>query len=172
MLHFCWRGAVLAIAFQIELQSLIHYSDVIMSAMASQITDVFIVCSTDCRGADQSKHQSSASLAFMRGTTSDPGRFPSQRASNTENVSIWWRHRALIRITDKRPYEDWHDHSQNVRLENQYTVMDSATVKTSHVHASSPSTKYKNSVLDCRYESTCIKRMGYFTRYFQSFLIQ
>ena len=40
-----------------------HYSDVIMSAMASQITGVLIVCTTVCSGADQS----SASLAFVRG---------------------------------------------------------------------------------------------------------
>ena len=38
-----------------------------MSAMASQITGVSMVCSTVCSGADQRKHQSSASLAFMRG---------------------------------------------------------------------------------------------------------
>ena len=56
-----------------------HYGDIIMSAMVSQITSVSIVCSTVCSGADQRKHQSSASLAFVRG-------FPSQRASNAENV--------------------------------------------------------------------------------------
>ena len=44
-----------------------HYSDVIMSAMASQITGVWMVCSTVCSGADQRKHQSSASLVFVRG---------------------------------------------------------------------------------------------------------
>ena len=44
-----------------------HYSDVIMSTMASQITGVSIVYSTVCSGADQRKHQSSASLAFVRG---------------------------------------------------------------------------------------------------------
>ena len=38
-----------------------------MSAMASQTTGVSIVCSTVCSGADQRKHQSSASLAFARG---------------------------------------------------------------------------------------------------------
>ena len=38
-----------------------------MSAMASQITGVSIVYSTVCSGADQWKHQSSASLAFVRG---------------------------------------------------------------------------------------------------------
>ena len=44
-----------------------HYNDVIMSAMASQITGVSIACLTVCSGADQRKHQSSASLAFVRG---------------------------------------------------------------------------------------------------------
>ena len=39
--------------------------------MASQFTGVSIVCSTVCSGADQRKHQSSVSLAFVRGTTSD-----------------------------------------------------------------------------------------------------
>ena len=45
-----------------------HYSDVIMSMMAFQITGVPIVCSTVCPGADQRKHESSASLAFVRGS--------------------------------------------------------------------------------------------------------
>ena len=40
-----------------------HYNDVIISAMASQITCLTIVYS----GADQRKQQSSASLAFVRG---------------------------------------------------------------------------------------------------------
>ena len=38
-----------------------------MSAMASQITSLTIVYSTVYSGADQRKHQSSASLSFMRG---------------------------------------------------------------------------------------------------------
>ena len=44
-----------------------HYSDVIMGAMASQITNLMIVYSTVYSGADQRKHQSSASLAIVRG---------------------------------------------------------------------------------------------------------
>ena len=44
-----------------------HYSNVIMSSTASQITGVSIVCSIVCSEADQRKHQSSASLAFVRG---------------------------------------------------------------------------------------------------------
>ena len=65
-----------------------HYDDVIMSTMASQITSLTIVYSTVFSGADQGKHQSSASLAFVRGIH----RGPAQMASNEENVSIWWRH--------------------------------------------------------------------------------
>ena len=43
-----------------------HYNDVIMSALASQITSVSIVYSTVGSGANQRKHQSSAALAFGR----------------------------------------------------------------------------------------------------------
>ena len=44
-----------------------HYNDVTKGAMASQITSLTIVYSTVYSGADQRKHQSSASLAFVRG---------------------------------------------------------------------------------------------------------
>ena len=44
-----------------------HYSDVIMIAMASQITSLTIVYLTVCWGVYQRKHQSSPSLAFVRG---------------------------------------------------------------------------------------------------------
>ena len=44
-----------------------HYNDVIMGAMASHMTSLAVVYSTVYSGADQRKHQSSASLAFVRG---------------------------------------------------------------------------------------------------------
>ena len=44
-----------------------HYIDVIMSAMASQITGVSIGCTAVCSGLDHRNHQSSALLAFVRG---------------------------------------------------------------------------------------------------------
>ena len=44
-----------------------HCSDVIMSAMASQITSIIIVYWTISPGAGQRKHQSSATLAFVWG---------------------------------------------------------------------------------------------------------
>ena len=46
---------------------MIHYVDVIMSAMATQITSITIVYSAVYSGVDQRKHQSSASLVFARG---------------------------------------------------------------------------------------------------------
>ena len=49
-----------------------HYSDVIMSAMASQIIGVSIAYSTVCSGTDQRKHQSPVSLAFVRGISHWP----------------------------------------------------------------------------------------------------
>ena len=48
-----------------------HYNDVIMGTIASQITSLTIVCSTAYSGADQREHQSSASLAFVRGIHRD-----------------------------------------------------------------------------------------------------
>ena len=59
-------------------------------------------------GANQRKHQSSASLAFVRGIHQWPvnsphkgpitrnGEFPAQRANNAENASIWWRHHVMM----------------------------------------------------------------------------
>ena len=44
-----------------------HYSKDKMGEMVSQITDVSIVCPTVCSGVGQRKHQSPASLAFVKG---------------------------------------------------------------------------------------------------------
>ena len=47
-----------------------------MSAMASQITSLTIACSSVYSGADQRKHQSSASLAFVWGIHRSPVNSP------------------------------------------------------------------------------------------------
>ena len=44
---------------------ILHYNDVIMSAVASQITSLKIVYLNVYSGSDQRKHQSSASLVFV-----------------------------------------------------------------------------------------------------------
>ena len=60
-----------------------HYSNVIMSEMASHITILAIVCSIVNSGVDQRKHQSSASLAFVWGIRrwprSSPHKWPVTR---------------------------------------------------------------------------------------------
>ena len=60
-----------------------HYDDVIMGAIASQITSLTVVYSAVYSGADQSKHQSSASLAFVwgihRGPVNSPHKWPVTR---------------------------------------------------------------------------------------------
>ena len=56
-----------------------HYCDVIMGVMASQITNLTIVYSTVHSGADQWKHQSSASLAIVRWPVNSPHKWPVTR---------------------------------------------------------------------------------------------
>ena len=54
-----------------------HYSDVIVSAMASQTTGVAIVCPTVCSGVDQRKHQSSVTLkGIHRSSVDSPQKGP------------------------------------------------------------------------------------------------
>ena len=52
-----------------------HYNDIIMGSMASRITSLTIVYSAVYSGADQRKHQSFASLAFVRGINRGPVNF-------------------------------------------------------------------------------------------------
>ena len=63
-----------------------------MGTIASQITSLTIVYPSAYSDANERKHQGSALLAICAGNSPVPGEFPAQMASNTENVSIWWRH--------------------------------------------------------------------------------
>ena len=58
-----------------------------MGAMASQITSLMIVYSTVYTGADQRKHQSPASLAFVRRIHQSPVNSP-QRTSKAKKFSF------------------------------------------------------------------------------------
>ena len=53
-----------------------HYDDVIMTMLASQITSLMVVYSIVYSGVNQRKHQSSASLAFVREIHRGPVNFP------------------------------------------------------------------------------------------------
>ena len=61
-----------------------------MGTMASEITSLTTVHSTVYSGADQRKHQ-----CLYVGNSEMTGEFPTQRTSNAENVSIWWRHHEI-----------------------------------------------------------------------------
>ena len=53
-----------------------HYDDVIMTMLASQITSLTVVYSIVYSDVNQRKHQSSASLAFVREIHRGPVNFP------------------------------------------------------------------------------------------------
>ena len=63
-----------------------HYNDVIMSAMASQITSLTSVYSTVYSGIKAPRH------CLSEGNSPLTGEFPAQRASNEEDASIRWHH--------------------------------------------------------------------------------
>ena len=74
--------------------SSVHYTDVIMGAIASQITSLTIVYSAVYSDADQRKHQSSASLAFVwwihRGPVNSPHKWPATRKMFPfDDVIVW-----------------------------------------------------------------------------------
>ena len=56
--------------------ALVHYDDVIMTMLASQITSPTVVYSIVYSGVNQRKYQSSASLAFVREIDRGPVNFP------------------------------------------------------------------------------------------------
>ena len=69
-----------------------NYSDVITSAIASQIIRGFD-CLLNRLFRRRSEETSKLRLTGLRERNSPvTGEFPAQRASNAENVSIWWRH--------------------------------------------------------------------------------
>ena len=69
-----------------------HYNDVIMSTMASQITVLTIVCSTRLFRRRWRKTSELRVTGLCEGNSPVTGEFPTQRASNAENIFIWWRH--------------------------------------------------------------------------------
>ena len=97
-----------------------HYNDVIMSTIASQTTSLTIVYSTVYSGADQRKHQGSASLAFVRGIHRWPGNSPhkglvTRKIFKCDDVIMDWitanslyldkhRQRAWINFNVKGPW--------------------------------------------------------------------
>ena len=74
-----------------------HYDDVIMTMLASQITSLTVVYSIVHSSVNQRKHQSSASLAFVREIHRGPVNFPhkwpvTRKMFPFDDVIMWWKH--------------------------------------------------------------------------------
>ena len=72
----CRHASVTASLTLLLANGKIHYDDVKMGAIASQITSLTVVYSIVYSDVDQRKHQSSASLAFVRGIHRGPVNSP------------------------------------------------------------------------------------------------
>ena len=109
----CWRISVklagikppqdttkdLSCAFSLDVLYLINYckwywiyNDVMMSLMASQITSLTTVYSNFYSRRRWKKTSKFRITYLCEGNSLVTSEFPAQRASNAENVSIWWRH--------------------------------------------------------------------------------
>ena len=75
-----------------QFMTLPHYNDVIMSAMASQITSPTIVYSTVYSRRRSKKTSKLRVTALCEGNSPVTGELPEEMANNAENVTIWWRH--------------------------------------------------------------------------------
>ena len=108
----CWneqqiKSMLPTITFRFMLHTIAvrRFNDFIMSAMASQIIGVSIVYSTVCL-------KKFRVTGLYHRNSPMTGRFPSQRASKAENVSIWWRnndHVKRLRGYPRSQSISWHD---------------------------------------------------------------
>ena len=69
-----------------------------MDPIVSQIT-LTIVYSTVYSSRRSKKTSKPRVTGLCEGNSPVTGEFPAQRASNTENVSIWWRHNDKFLMT-------------------------------------------------------------------------
>ena len=88
MVHACFINIILA-----YFTGTGHYCAVMMGAMTYRITSLTIVCSTVFFRWRSRKSSKLRVTGFGEGNSPVTGEFPAQRASNAENVFIWWRHR-------------------------------------------------------------------------------
>ena len=86
--------------------SLRHYNDVIRTTLASQITSLAVVYSTVYSVADQRKHQSSSSLAFVWGIHHDrwiPRTKGQLRGKCFHLMTSSWKHIDLCFVSSPKP---------------------------------------------------------------------
>ena len=74
----------------------VHHNDAIMGAMASQITSLTTVYNNRLFKRRSKKTSRVRVTGLCAGNSPVTGEFPTQLASNAENVSIWWRHHGMM----------------------------------------------------------------------------
>ena len=97
--------------FQPPTDTINHYDDVIMTTLASQISSLAIVYSIVHSDADQRKHQSSASLAFVRGIHRGPVNSPhkgpvTRKMFPFDDVIMWQQYQSFLIIVIARGHEN------------------------------------------------------------------
>ena len=105
---------------------LIHYGDAIMIVSASEITTVSMIYSAVCLGTDQRKHQSSASLAFVRGIhrwpVNSPHKGPVMRKCFHLMTSSWNIPNDSI-LPSVRRTSGYHRHFWNIINDYLFTIL-------------------------------------------------
>ena len=102
-----------------------------MNTKVSQITNLMIVYSTAYSRRRSKKTSKFCVTGLCVGNSPVTGEFPAQRASNTENVFIWWRHHdsSLVAAEASQPVP-----SGNLGLvsphKNQYLTKSNRLIKT------------------------------------------
>ena len=101
-----------------------HYTDVIVTTIASQITSLTVVYSTVYSDADQRKHQSSASLAYVWGHHRDrwiPRTKGQLRGKCFHLMTSSWACACYVAhnmTISPEGYEEWHPHNWPVTTTN------------------------------------------------------
>ena len=115
-----------------------------MSAMASQITGISMVCWTVCSGTDQRKHQRSASLPYVRGIQqwpmNSPHKWPVTRKMFPFDDVIMGYWQMLGESLTWVPGE---------RFQNTYELLNVKALENSNL--------YKNQILQCMSKIFCVK---------------
>ena len=98
-------GISLAKVGPMPIKTLLHYDDVIMTMLASQITSLTVVYSIVYSGVNQRKHQSPASLAFVREIHRGPVNFPhkwpvTRKMFPFDDVIMWIEVSSLLVVTE------------------------------------------------------------------------
>ena len=105
-----------------------------MITIASQMTSLMVVCSSFIRAQIKENIKAPRHWPLCREFTGT-GEFPAQRASNVENVSIWWPHLGHSSKSSTHPWSQisWHLPSVNTMM-IQLSKYDVSWVMSSNLH--------------------------------------